>query len=72
MGIQLKFIASSLHVMVKLANSNDEERGVTMFTIPAKSIRGEKHFTGVTITNDYLKEGRESFSVEATFLPPTL
>ena len=40
-------------------------------TIPAGSVKGEKHCTEVVIIDDYLKEDRESFSVEATVLSPT-
>ena len=44
---------------------------MTSLTIPAGSIEGEKHCIEVAIINDYLREGRESFSVEATVSSPT-
>lgn len=43
---------------------------MALLTVPAGSIRGEKHCIEVAIIDDYLKEGRESFSVEATVLSP--
>ena len=50
---------------------DDYIKPVTSLTIPAGSIEGGKHCIEVAIIDDYLKEGRESFSVEATVSSPT-
>lgn len=39
---------------------------VTILTIPAESVRGAKHCIDVNVIDDYLKEGRESFSIEVS------
>ena len=44
---------------------------VASLTIPTGSIKGEKHCIEVAIIDDNLREGRESFSVEATVSCPT-
>ncbi|CAI8026577.1 hypothetical protein GBAR_LOCUS15261, partial [Geodia barretti] len=37
----------------------------TLLTFPAGSVKGRKRCTEITILNDYLREGREAFSIEA-------
>lgn len=45
---------------------DDYAEPVASLTIPSGSVRGIE----VAIVDDYLKEGRESFSVEAALLSP--
>ena len=48
------------------ADRNDDyEELLAMLTFPAGSIRGERYCITVSVVDDYLMEGRESFSVEA-------
>lgn len=52
------------------AQNDDYAEPVGLLKTPAGSIRGAKYCIEVGVIEDYLKEGRESFSVEATLLSP--